>query len=167
MTSDKITGCSETVVWCCEPDRCVYNTLPSRFHTLQGARSHLTSLASTPTHMWTHIQTTSSPCFCLNQQQPYPDCPCQLFKVKCKGIVYPKIKKCTHPQATQYVDEIVSSSEHICSNLALRYMLTNGSSAVNGCQTADIHHNNLQVIHSTPVHQFTCEAACLQETIPL
>ncbi len=83
---------SQAALRCCEPDRCVYNTLPSRFHTLQGARSHLTSLASTPTHMWTHIQTTSSPCFCLNQQQPYPDCPCQLFKVKFKGMVHPKIQ---------------------------------------------------------------------------
>ncbi len=57
------------------------------------------------------------------------------------------------------VDEFVSSSEEIWRNLALHHLLTNGSSAVNGCrqnertkQLIKNHHNNPQVIHTTPVH---------------
>ncbi len=51
-----------------------------------------------------------------------------------KGIIQPKIWiswKCTHPQAIQ--DELVSSSEEIWRNV-LHHLLTNGSSAVNGCR---------------------------------
>ncbi len=54
-----------------------------------------------------------------------------------KEIVHSKIKicwKCTHPQAIQDVDEFVSSSEQIWRNLALHHLLSNGSSAVNGCR---------------------------------
>ncbi len=40
----------------------------------------------------------------------------------------------THPQFIQDVDEFVSSSEQIWRNLALYHLLTNGSSAVNGCR---------------------------------
>ncbi len=65
----------------------------------------------------------------------------------------------------QDVDEIASSSERIWGNLALRHLLSNGSSAVNGCRQNESpnswlkHHNNPQVIHTTPVHQLTsCEA---------
>ncbi len=63
-------------------------------------------------------------------------------------------------QAIQDVDEFVSSSEQIWRNLALHHLLTNGSSAVNGChqnerQTAD---KNITVIHKTTVHQLmSCE----------
>ncbi len=45
--------------------------------------------------------------------------------------------------------------------LALHHLLTNGSSAVNGCRQNECpkqllkHHNNPQVIHTTPVHQLT------------
>ncbi len=35
------------------------------------------------------------------------------------------------------VDEFVSSSEQILRNLALHHLLTNGSSAVNGCRQND------------------------------
>ncbi len=38
------------------------------------------------------------------------------------------------PQAIQDVDEFVSSSEQIWRNLAVHHLLTNGSSAVNGCR---------------------------------
>ncbi len=54
----------------------------------------------------------------------------------------------THPQAIEDVDEFVTSSEQIWKNLALHHLLTNGSSAVNGChQNASPtswykHHNN-------------------------
>ncbi len=46
--------------------------------------------------------------------------------------VYPKIKMCwkrTHPQVIQDVDEFVSLE-----NVALHHVLSNGSSAVNGCR---------------------------------
>ncbi len=42
--------------------------------------------------------------------------------------------KCPHPRAIQDVDEFVSSSEQICRNVALHHLLTNRSSAVNGCR---------------------------------
>ncbi len=42
--------------------------------------------------------------------------------------------KSTHSQAIQDVDEFISSSEQIWKNLALYHLLTNGSSAVNGCR---------------------------------
>ncbi len=42
--------------------------------------------------------------------------------------------KLNHPYTIQDVDEFVSSSEQIWRNLALRHLLTNGSSAVNGCR---------------------------------
>ncbi len=60
------------------------------------------------------------------------------------------------PQAIQDVDELVSSSEQIWRNVALYHLLTNGSSAVNGCRQN--HHNNPQVIHTTQIHQLmSCE----------
>ncbi len=40
----------------------------------------------------------------------------------------------THPQAIQNVEDFVSSSEQIWRNVALHHLLTNGSSAVNGCR---------------------------------
>ncbi len=45
----------------------------------------------------------------------------------------------TYSQSIQDVNEFVSSSEQIWINLALRHLLSNGSSAVNGCHqnTAD------------------------------
>ncbi len=51
-----------------------------------------------------------------------------------KGTFHPNIEKYTHPQFIQDVDEFVSSSEQIWRNLVLLYLLTNGSSAVNGCR---------------------------------
>ncbi len=39
-----------------------------------------------------------------------------------------------HPQATQNVDEFVSSSEQIWRNVPLHHLCINGSSAVNGCR---------------------------------
>ncbi len=42
--------------------------------------------------------------------------------------------KCTHPQSIHNVDEFVSSSEQIWWNLSLHHLLTNRSSAVNGCR---------------------------------
>ncbi len=55
-----------------------------------------------------------------------------------KGTVHPKKNKkwlkCTHPQAIPDVDEFVSLSEQIWKHFAkLHHLLTNGSSAVNGC----------------------------------
>ncbi len=43
-------------------------------------------------------------------------------------------QKSTHPQAIQVVEEFVSSSRQIWKNLALHHLLTNGSSAANGCR---------------------------------
>ncbi len=37
-------------------------------------------------------------------------------------------------EGTIDIDEFVSSSEQICINVALHHLLTNGSSAVNGCR---------------------------------
>ncbi len=42
--------------------------------------------------------------------------------------------KLTHPQTIQDADEFVSLLEQIWRNLELYYLLTNGSSAVNGCR---------------------------------
>ncbi len=65
------------------------------------------------------------------------------------------------------VDEFVSSSEQIWRNLAVHHLLTNGSSAVNGGRQNESpnsclkNHNNLRVIHKTPVHQLTsCQEKC-------
>ncbi len=43
------------------------------------------------------------------------------------------IKKCTQVQVI-HVDDLVFSSEQIRNNLALHPLLSNGSSAVNGCR---------------------------------
>ncbi len=62
---------------------------------------------------------------------------CLLILSSIKEIVYPKIKlfwKCTHSQAFQDVDEFASSSEQIWRNVALHHLLSNRSSAVNGCR---------------------------------
>ncbi len=59
------------------------------------------------------------------------------LKKEVQGIVHPKMKiclKCTQSQAIQYVDEFVSSSEEIWRNFASYHLLTNESSAVNGCR---------------------------------
>ncbi len=48
-----------------------------------------------------------------------------------KRIVHPKMKIC--PRAVQDADQFVCSSEQIWKNSALYHLLTNGSSAVNGC----------------------------------
>ncbi len=54
----------------------------------------------------------------------------------------------TQPKAIQDVNEFVSSSELIWRNVASHHLLTDGSSAVNGCrqnvQTAD---KNITIIH--------------------
>ncbi len=42
--------------------------------------------------------------------------------------------KYTHFQAIQDENEFISLSEQIWRNLALHHLLTNGSSAVNGCR---------------------------------
>ncbi len=55
--------------------------------------------------------------------------------IKLKEIVYQKFKFAEIVlKAIQDVDEFVSSSEQIWRNLALHHLLTNGSSAVNGCR---------------------------------
>ncbi len=70
----------------------------------------------------------------------YIYCPCVLCGEKIivlKGIVYPKNWLCwkrTPPQTFQDVIEFVSSYELIWRNLALHQLLTNASSAVNGCR---------------------------------
>ncbi len=46
----------------------------------------------------------------------------------------PKFELAENPQAIQDVDEFVSSSEQIWRNVALHHLLTNESSAVNGCR---------------------------------
>ncbi len=59
------------------------------------------------------------------------------------------------------VDGFVPSSEQIWRNVAIHHLLTNGSSAVNGCRQNESpnswekHHDNPQLIHTTPVHQLT------------
>jgi len=42
--------------------------------------------------------------------------------------------KINNPLASQDVDKFVSSSDQILRNLALHHLLTNGSTAVNGCR---------------------------------
>ncbi len=62
--------------------------------------------------------------------------------------------KFTHPQAIQYINEFVSSSEHIWINVALPYLFTNGCSAVNGCRQNKVqkaYKNNI-IIHNNPNH---------------
>ncbi len=62
--------------------------------------------------------------------------------------------KCTHPQSIQAVDEFVSWLEQIWGNVAFHHLLSNGSSAVNGCRQNKSpnswlkHHNNPH--HSSP-----------------
>ncbi len=69
--------------------------------------------------------------------------------------------KSTHILANQDANELVSSYESIWIYLALRHLLTNGSSAVNGCRQNESpnswwkHHNNPQVTHTTLVRQLT------------
>ncbi len=66
----------------------------------------------------------------------------------------------------QDVDEFVSLSEQIWRNLSLHHLLTIGSFAVNGCRQIESqqlieHHNNPQVIHTTPVHQLSEVKICV------
>ncbi len=78
-----------------------------------------------------------------------------------KGNFHPKIKrfrKCTYSPAIQDVDEFVSSSEQIWRNLALHYLLTYGSSAVNGCHRMRVQTavwNLEKIVHTTLAHQLT------------
>ncbi len=56
------------------------------------------------------------------------------------------------------IDEFVYSWEQIWRNLALHHLLTNGSSAVNGCRQNESsklikHYSNPQVINMTAVDQ--------------
>ncbi len=54
-----------------------------------------------------------------------------------KEIVHPKMNICckfTHFQGIQDVDEFASLAEQIWRNSALHHLLTNGSSAVDGCR---------------------------------
>ncbi len=60
----------------------------------------------------------------------------------------------THLQAIQDV-AVFASLEPIWRNLALHYLLTKGSTAVNGCRQNESPNNNPQVIHRTPVHELT------------
>ncbi len=69
-----------------------------------------------------------------------------------RGIVHPKnfiSWKCTHPQAIQDVDNVVSLAEQIRSNLALHDLFTKGSSAVNGCRQNETKQliKNITIIH--------------------
>ncbi len=86
-------------------------------------------------------------------------------------------RKFPHPQAVQDADEFVSSSEQIWRNVALHHLLTNGSSAVNGCRQNESpnswlkHRNNPQVIHNQFMswevqrsEDEKCNAACVWET---
>ncbi len=67
------------------------------------------------------------------------------------------------PRAILDVDEFVLSKEQIWRNLALHHLLTNRSSAVNGCRQNESsnsrgkHHNYPPVIHMTPVF---CNCKC-------
>ncbi len=66
-----------------------------------------------------------------------------------------------NPLASQDVDEFVSSSDQVLRNLALHHLLTNGSTAVNGCRQNEwmgavrmrvqIADKNITIIHMTPV----------------
>ncbi len=76
--------------------------------------------------------------YCLNMKRVWFP-----FLCACTGIIkgiQSKIQICwkmhsvISPQAIQNVDEFVSSSEQIWRNLVLHHLLTNGSSAVNGCR---------------------------------
>ncbi len=53
-------------------------------------------------------------------------------------------KQKIYPQINQDIDEFVSSREQIWRNVALHYLLTKGSSAVNGCRqnfTSNLHNS--------------------------
>ncbi len=63
----------------------------------------------------------------------------------------------THPQFIQDVDEFVSSSEQIWRNLALYHLLTNGSSAVNGCRQNECFLQINSFVLSFWRHPFTAE----------
>ncbi len=62
-----------------------------------------------------------------------------------------------YSHAIQDVDEFVSSWEQSWRKLSLHNLLTNGSSAVNGCRQnesfAETAQNNIQLIHTTPVQK--------------
>ncbi len=55
----------------------------------------------------------------------------ELFAKKINKNIWCKI---THSQSIQDVDEFASLSEEIWRNVAIHHLLTNGSSAVNGCR---------------------------------
>ncbi len=56
-----------------------------------------------------------------------------------KGLVNPKMNICwIYSHSIQNVDEFVSSWEQILRNVALHHLLTDGSSAVNGCRQNEI-----------------------------
>ncbi len=77
--------------------------------------------------------------------------PRDLWLVLCSRVTY--LRSSSTKMTIQEINEFLSSCGHIWRNLALHYLLSNGSFAVNGCrQTAD---KNITIIHITPVHQFT------------
>ncbi len=80
-----------------------------------------------------------------------------------KEIVHSKMKvcwKCTHPRPSKMSRSLYFSSEQICINVALHHLLTNGSSAVNGCRQnlkwvskQLIKHHNIRAV----LNCFLCE----------
>ncbi len=85
--------------------------------------------------------------FCMN------DCtelaPLKEFIQKCK---------CTLLQAIQDVEEFVSSSEQIWRNTAFLHLLTDGSSAVNGCRQNECSNSWLKhLINRAVLNCFLCE----------
>ncbi len=63
--------------------------------------------------------------------------------------------KLTQPQAIQDVDELVSSSEQIWRNVELLHLLSNESSAVNGCRQNESLHDSspsVNVLWSENMH---------------
>ncbi len=75
-----------------------------------------------------------------------------LISVKICLTPQKNLLKCTHLQAIQDVDEFVLLDLEKVS-ITVHHLLTNGSSAVNGCRQNKS--TNPQVIHMTPVHQLT------------
>ncbi len=101
-------------------------------HTLPLAHSH--AQHTLPRHLsgvFTHVPNVSLIMHkaCNAIWFLFPGGMMQVFQMMC-GLWY----FFTHPQATQNVDEFVSSWEQIWINFALHHLLTNASSAVNGCR---------------------------------
>ncbi len=62
--------------------------------------------------------------------------------------------KCIHTQAIQDLDEFTSSSEQIWRNVTLHHLLTNASSAVNGCRQNESPNCWFKTSQSPTWHQF-------------